>query len=191
MTGIDLESDAAALAASASQIAGIGEIAEHLKLLESELAELTERAKAKAEEIRVVLEDELPDAMDAAGCEEFRTSDGRTIKVAKVVRAAISKDRESAAFDWLRENGFDDLIKNKVEVSLGREQDALTAKLRKQIEKLGLEPTVKESVNPQTLSAFCREKLEEGMKLPAELLGIYAARVAKITTKKGKTANGK
>ena len=38
-----------------------------------------------------------------------------------------------------------------------------------------------ESVHPQTLAAFAREKLKAGEEVPLDLLGLYAGRQAKVT----------
>jgi hypothetical protein len=65
---------------------------------------------------------------------------------------------------------------------MGKEKragDLLTFLLKK-----GYEAESKEYVHSQTLSAFVREQIEAGRKIPMDLLGVFQYDEAKVTRKK-------
>lgn len=186
MTQLDLEADAAAIAADAAPNSEIGALAAQATALEQEIADAEEALKDLKARHKTLVEVALPEAMDSANCSIFGTPDGYEIEVANVLHASISKAREAEAFQWLREHGHEDLIKNELKVSLGRGDDDKAAAVRTALADLGLTPDSKQTVHANTLAAFCREQMEQGVSLPSDLLGIDARRVAKIKQPKGR-----
>ena len=87
------------------------------------------------------------------------------------------------AFEWLRSNGFGDLIKNTVTTTFNRGQDNQVAELVKVCENFGFKYLQKQKVEPMTLKAFAKEQVEKGKELPFDLFGIYIANKAKLKTK--------
>ena len=51
---------------------------------------------------------------------ELKLADGRHLKVSNYYGASIKDTKKEAAFSWLRDNGFGDLIKNQVSCSFGK-----------------------------------------------------------------------
>ena len=76
-----------------------------------------------------------------------------------------------------------DLIKNNVAVSFGMGEDEDAAKLKKQIEGLGLVCTEKEDVHWKTMKSFVTEQHNKGVDLPDEF-GVHVANKTKIVQKK-------
>jgi hypothetical protein len=103
--------------------------------------------------------------------------------VATVISANISKDRSAGAHEWLRDNGFGDLIKNTVSVNFGKGEDDKAGELIKGLEDSGYNVDQKEAVHPSTLKAFCKEQIEKGSEIPTDLFGIFIGQ--KTTIKKG------
>jgi hypothetical protein len=153
---------------------------------QAEAAVLAAEAKLKEEQgkLRQVKEVELPEFMQKElGLSECATRDGVKVSIEEKVRAGISKERGPQAFAWLRRNGSASLIKHvfKVEFSTGEDDraDALAEVLAR--EKFEVDDN--ESVNPQTLAAFVRERLAAGT-MPdeaLELLGVHRQRFAKLS----------
>jgi hypothetical protein len=143
-----------------------------------------EAALARAQaRLKDVAEVRLPTAMEEAGLEELKTPTGLKVSIKEDVRAAITKDNEQSAHQWLRDNGNAGLIKREVKVPFGRGQDALAEKLYEELAEKFEGVTDKASVNVQTLGAFVREQLKEGRVLP-ESISVYRQRVAKIALPK-------
>ena len=49
--------------------------------------------------------------------------DGSNVEIKPFYTGTISKEKQEEAFEWLRDNGYEDLIKNQVIVKFGRAED--------------------------------------------------------------------
>ena len=67
-------------------------------------------------------EQELPDAMQAAGLNQIVLSTGEKISINEFYNAHISKANQEVAYQWLVANGHEGLIKNEVLLKFGREE---------------------------------------------------------------------
>jgi hypothetical protein len=65
----------------------------------------------------------IPTMMSEMGLAELKLHDGSHLKVSTSYRAHISEANKEAAYNWLRENGLGDIIKNEISVSFGRNED--------------------------------------------------------------------
>jgi hypothetical protein len=137
-------------------------------------------AKAEMQQIECV---DLPEALTGSGLAELTTADGIKVSIKEGITAAISAENKEIAHRWLRESGFADLIKNKVEVDLGRGQDNVAGSVRSWCEENGITYKATESVHPQTLQAWVREQLSNGKSLPQDLFGVFHWRKAIIKEK--------
>lgn len=148
--------------------------------LEDVVAELEATLKGKKEELRQVTENDLPEAMEALGITEFRLADGRRVKIQEEVHASIPKSEEARAFAWLREQGYDSIIKRDVVVKFGKGEDELAEGLVNLLSEEGFNPDAKTSIHHSTLKSFVKDCLREGIELPQELFGIFRRMVAKV-----------
>ena len=141
--------------------------------LAQELARLEEAVKAKKEEFRATSEQELPEAMQAAGLSELVLSTGEKITIAEFYNAHISKVNQETAYNWLVSNGHAGLIKNEVSLKFARDQERIAEETILALKARGLSPEVRQSVHPSTLKAFVKEQLTSGKDIPSEPFGIY------------------
>jgi len=151
----------------------IGAVATDIAETEIEIANLKEQLKKKEDYKTKLSEEVLPSLFSEVGLSELKLSDGRKIKVSEYYRAAIKVENREAAYTWLRNNGFGDLVKNQVTCSFGRNEDEKASSLISDLNEKGLEPTQREWVEPSTLRAFVREQYESGKEIPMDLLGAY------------------
>ena len=85
--------------------------------------------------------------------------------------ATITIANREAAFNWLRDNGLGDIIKNDITVSFGKNEDNKAADYANLAqERQGYQPTQKLKVEPMTLKALVRERIENNKDMPMELL---------------------
>jgi hypothetical protein len=89
-----------------------------------------------------------------------------------------------AAYTWLRENGLGDLIKNEITVSFGRNEDNKASQYAVLAQGQGYEPVQKLKVEPMTLKALVRERLESGQEMPSDLFNVFSGNRTKITRNK-------
>lgn len=163
------------------QVAGL---ARQQLILEQRVEDLTAELKRAQNELAHISGEALPAALAEHGLTELKMADGSKVTVSTVISANISKERSNEAHDWLRANGFADLIKNTVSVAFGKGDDEKASRLINQLDQMGFDADQKEAVHPSTLKAFCKEQIERGSAIPSELFGIYIGQ--KTTIKKGK-----
>ena len=148
--------------------------------LATEVAELEASLKAKKEELRLTSEQELPDAMQAAGLTQITLSTGEKISINEFYNAHISKANQEKAYEWLVSNGHEGLIKNEVLMKFGRDESEVVEQTVSALQSRGLSPEVRQSVHPSTLKAFVKEQFTSGNDIPTEPFGIYIGTKATI-----------
>ena len=126
----------------------------------------------------------IPTMMSEMGLAELKLHDGSHLKVSTSYRATITEANKEMAFNWLRENGLGDIIKNEILVSFGRNEDNKAADYAKLAIGQGFQPTQKMNVEPMTLKALVRERIEAGKEMPTEIFGIFSEN--KTTIKRNK-----
>tara|TARA_Y100000034_G_scaffold80889_1_gene96984 strand:- start:263 stop:838 length:576 start_codon:yes stop_codon:yes gene_type:complete len=141
--------------------------------LATEVAQITADLKAKKEELRLTSEQELPDAMQAAGLTQITLSTGENISIKEFYSAHISKANQVIAYKWLLDHGHEGLIKNEVLLKFGREESEIVEQTVSALQSRGLSPEVRQSVHPSTLKAFVKEQFTTGNDIPTQPFGIY------------------
>jgi hypothetical protein len=155
-----------------------------LQRLEDEIANEEERLKIKKEKADKISNIAIPEIMRALKLKTMKLADGSAIEVKEVYSATIPLDKKEGAFNWLREHGLGDLIKNEVTVSFGRGEDNKAAEYADLARGQGLEPTQKLKVEPMTLKALFRERSENNQELPSEHFNLFKGNKTKITRSK-------
>ena len=174
MSSIDIDQD---------NVKSISDKCHQLNELQSQLKEKEEAVSLLKNKVRDMEERIIPEMMQEAGVSLLKLKDGSTVEVKPFYAAKIPESRVEEAFSWLRDKGFEDLIKNTVTASFGRGQDNQVSELIGVCEKFGFNYNKKEKVEPMTLKAFVREQVETGKELPFDLFGVYIANKTKITNK--------
>ena len=126
----------------------------------------------------------IPTMMAEMGLSHLKLADGSTVDVKANYSANISVANREKAFNWLRENGLGDIIKNEILVSFGRNEDNKAADYAELAKGQGFQPTQKMKVEPMTLKALVRERIEAGKEMPTEIFGVFSEN--KTTIKRNK-----
>jgi len=155
-----------------------------LQRLEDEIKNDEERLKLKKEKADKISNIAIPEIMQALKLKTMKLADGSAIEVKEVYSATIPLDKKEGAFNWLREHGLGDLIKNEVTVSFGRGEDNKAVEYTDLARGQGLEPTQKLKVEPMTLKALFRERSEKNEELPSEHFNLFKGNKTKITRSK-------
>lgn len=135
------------------------------------------------EQIRRITEQDLPEAMDEVNMTEFVLDDGTNIKVKPFYAASIPEERKDEAFDWLKMNDFDGMIKADVLVKFGKDEFEIAQSFLTFIRgfnEKAISPEYKEHVHWQTLRAFVKEQIEGGKPLPLDMFGVFVGRKAEL-----------
>ena len=90
---------------------------------ETVIKELEEKLATAKKSHREIAEQKLPDAMRECNLSEIKLANGTKISIQQFYSARIGKEQEELAFNWLKTNGHEDIIKNVVSVQFGRGED--------------------------------------------------------------------
>lgn len=174
------EEDAGALQVKNEDLSSIGALAKRAKELEKEIKDLDDIVDERKSQYRKLLEETIPGMLAELGMKSFKMADGSTVDVKPFYSASIKEENRAKAFEWLRQHGYDDIIKNTVSVRFGRNEDRLCEDLLAQLRSQGFPVEQAQKVEPQTLKAWVREMVEQGVEFPTELFGAYIGQKASI-----------
>ena len=126
--------------------------------------------------------EDIPGVMYEMGVERVDV-EGLTVARKMMVHASIPVARKEEAFEWLRQHGLDDIIKNDVTCSFGKGQDNLAGDVVGLLEQRGFDPKTKTHVHPSTLKAFIKERVTDGKPIDLDMFGAFIANAAEIRRK--------
>ena len=155
-----------------------------LQKLEDEVKEDEERLKTKKQRIDKLSGIAIPEIMETMKLKTMKLSDGSGIEIREMYSATIPVANREGAFNWLRNNGLGDLIKNEITVSFGRNEDNKASEYADLARGRGYQPSQKLKVEPMTLKALFRERSENNQELPAEHFNLFKGNRTKITRSK-------
>jgi len=155
-----------------------------LKELEDDLEQKEKELKELKRHIDLVSGEVIPTMMQEMNISTLKLADGSSVEVKPVYGASISVAKKEEAYTWLRENGLGDLIKNEITVSFGRNEDNKASDYANLAKGQGFEPVQKLKVEPMTLKALVRERLESGQEMPSDLFNVFAGNRTKVTRSK-------
>ena len=159
------------------QVVKLQGLEEELLVKEQELKELKRKVELVSAEV-------IPTMMQEMNISTLKLADGTSVEVKPVYGASIPADKREEAYKWLRENGLGDLIKNEVTVAFGRSEDDKAQQYAVLAQGQGYEPVQKLKVEPMTLKALVRERVENGLDMPSDLFNVFTSNRTKITRSK-------
>ena len=139
--------------------------------------------KKKKQEADKIGSEIIPNMLAEQGLSSLKLADGSSIDVRKSYNCTIKKDQMELAYNWLRENGLGDIIKNEVAVQFGKGEDNKAEQLLNLAEQQGYEPNQRSKVEPMTLKALYRERVEAGLDMPSDSFNIFVKDQTKISRK--------
>ena len=154
-----------------------------LQSLENEIKEDEEKIKIKKERADKLSGEVIPTMMKEMSLSSLKLADGSSVEVKPIYGASIPVAKREEAFNWLREHGLGDIIKNDVTVTFGRGEDNKASAYAVLAKGQGYEPVQKIGVHPQTLKAVVRERTESGQDMPADLFNTFVGNQTKITNR--------
>ena len=152
-----------------------------MQALENDIESDEKKLKDKKEKLRQISGETIPTMMSEMSLSELKLKDGSKVLVKPFYGAHIPASKQEAAFNWLRENGLGDIIKNDVTVTFGRGEDNKAMAYATLAKGQGYEPVQKIGVHTQTLKAVVRERTESGQDMPADLFNPFVGNQTKIT----------
>ena len=144
--------------------------------MEKDMKKIKEQADKIGAEI-------IPNLLAEQGLASLKLADGSSVDIKKSYNCTIKKDKLESAFEWLRNNGLGDIIKNEVAVQFGKGEDNKAEQLLGLAVREGYEPSQKQKVEPMTLKALFRERIEAGLDMPSDFFHTFVKDQTKIGRK--------
>ena len=180
---IDFEKDQENVLQKTTNIQSLADQVEKLEDLQKRLELQEDNLKNTKKQIDHLSGEVIPTMMSEMGLSHLKLMDGSSVDVKPNYSASITIANREAAFGWLRNNGLGDIIKNEISVSFGRNEDNKAADYAALAEGHGYQPQQKLKVEPMTLKALVRERLEAGKEMPTEIFNVFVGNKTTIKRK--------
>ena len=178
-----MEQDQTEVIKNTSNIKTLSDEVLKLRAMEDQLKIMEEALKNKKKEIDRISGEVIPTMLSEMGLSQLKLADGSSVDVKPFYSASISAQNKEKAYEWLRNNGLGDIIKNEISVSFGRNEDNKAANYAELAKSNGFQPTQKLKVEPMTLKALVRERIEAGKEMPTEIFNVFIGNKTTIKRK--------
>ena len=191
MNQINFEEDRVDSVTQVDQTKNLSDSVIELRNLEDQIAASENHTKDLKEKAKQLSNFDIPKMMEEMNVKKLKLKDGASIEVKSIYSASLVQGRSESdsdfikrreeAFNWLREHGLGDIIKNDVTVTFGMGEDNKATDYAVLARGQGYEPVQKVGVHTQTLKAVVRERTESGQDMPADLFNTFVGNQTKIT----------
>ena len=179
----EMEKDQTEVLDRTENIKSLADQVKKLRDLEDQVKAEAQALKDKEKEVERISGDVIPTLLSEMGLSSLKLADGSAVDVKPYYAANISLKNREAAYNWLRSNGLGDIIKNEITVSFGRDEDNKATTYVNLAKGQGYQPTQKLKVEPMTLKALVRERIEGGKPLPTEIFSVFIGNKTTIKRK--------
>ena len=180
---IDFEKDQEQVIDKTGNINKLADKIREMQAVQSAIESDEQQIKDKKKHLEHLSGEVIPTMLSEMGLSFLKLADGSSVEVKTNYSATITQAKKEQAFNWLRQNGLGDIIKNEIVVSFGRSEDDKAAAYAELAKGQGHQPTQKLKVEPMTLKALVRERLEGGKEMPTELFNIFVGNKTTIKRK--------
>ena len=183
MNNINFEKDQEEVLDRTTNLKSLADQVKNLRNLEDQLKVDEELLKDKKRDIEKISGEIIPTLLSEMGLSSLKLADGSAVEVKPYYGASISEKNREAAYNWLRSNNLGDIIKNNITVSFGMNEDNKAAEYANLAQSQGYQPTQKLKVEPMTLKALVRERIEKGVEMPMDIFNVFVGNRTKLTRK--------
>ena len=183
MNQINFEQDQTEVLDKTENIDKLANKIKQMQIIQKDIAQNEEYLKQRKQELEQISGEAIPTMLSEMGLSYLKLADGSSVEVKTNYSATITQANKEKAFNWLRDNGLGDIIKNEMTVSFGRNEDNKAAAYAELAKGQGYQPTQKLKVEPMTLKALVRERIEAGKEMPTEIFNIFVGNKTTIKRK--------
>ncbi len=183
MNQINFEDDQTDILDKTDDIDKLANKIKEMQAIQKDIEQNEEYLKQKKKDLEQISGEAIPTMLSEMGLSYLKLADGSSVEVKTNYSATITLANKEKAFNWLRENGLGDIIKNELTVSFGRNEDNKAAEYAELAKGQGYQPTQKLKVEPMTLKALVRERIEGGKPLPTEIFNVFIGNKTTIKRK--------
>jgi len=183
MNQINFEEDQTEILDKTDNIGKLANKIKEMQAIQKDIDQNEEYLKQRKKDLEQLSGEAIPTMLTEMGLTYLKLADGSSVEVKTNYSATITQANKEAAFNWLRENGLGDIIKNELTVSFGRNEDNKAAEYAELAKGHGYQPTQKLKVEPMTLKALVRERIEAGKPVPTEIFSVFIGNKTTIKRK--------
>ena len=154
MSKIDFEKDQTESITQTNEVKALSDQVVKLRQMEDQVKEKDTELKKLKKDLDIISAEVIPTMMTEMNISTLKLADGSAVEVKPIYGASISIDKKEKAFNWLRNNGLGDLIKNEITVSFGRNEDNKATAYAGLAAGQGFQPVQKLKVEPMTLKTL-------------------------------------
>ena len=183
MNQINFEDDQTEILDKTDDIGKLANKIKEMQTIQKDIEQNEEYLKQRKKDLEQISGEAIPTMLTEMGLSYLKLADGSSVEVKTNYSATITLANKEKAFNWLRENDLGDIIKNELIVSFGRNEDNKAAEYAELAKGQGYQPTQKLKVEPMTLKALVRERIEGGKPLPTEIFNVFIGNKTTIKRK--------
>ena len=183
MNQINFEEDRTEILDKTDNIDKLANKIKEMQAIQKDILQNEEYLKQRKKDLEQISGEAIPTMLTEMGLSSLKLADGSAVEVKPYYAANILVKNREAAYSWLRSNGLGDIIKNEITVSFGRNEDNKAAEYANLARGQGFQPTQKLKVEPMTLKALVRERIEAGKDMPMDIFNVFVGNRTKITRK--------
>ena len=173
MNQINFEEDQTEVLDKTSNINKLATKIKEMQAIQKDIEQNEEYLKQRKQDLEQVSGEAIPTMLTEMGLSYLKLADGSSVEVKTNYRTSITLANKERAYNWLRENGLGDIIKNELTVSFGTNEDNKAAAYAELATGQGYQPTQKMKVEPMTLKALVRERIENGRDMPTDIFSVF------------------
>ena len=158
-----------------------------LQDIQQEIQNYKDRIKDLEDNESYLSEVVIPDMMLAMNLKTMKLKDGSELEIDNKFFATALAPKRAEAYQWLRENGLGNIVKNEITVRFGKDEDTKATQYATLARGQGYEPEQKVSVHAGTLRVALEDLHTRGGQIPSEYFSIFAGYRTKITGKSKST----
>ena len=181
-----MENDQESFASNTDNIQQLASKCQEMLDLDKIISDKEEELKELETRRDVISSEVIPNLLSEQGLASLNMLDGSKVEVKKKFSCTVKADPDlkEKAHTWLRENNLGDIIKNNIAVSFGTGEDNKADDFFGLAASSGYEPEQSQKVEPSTLRALFRERVQNGLDMPSDIFNVYIKDETKITRRK-------
>ena len=137
---------------------------------ETQIVDLQQELKDLTSLLKAVSEHSIPTMMETLGMKDFTLANGRKLTIKDFY---AGRPLSPEAFNWLKENGYGDMVKAKVIIPYDFTDDDELTEITGPLEEADITYETKTEIHHMTFGAFLREQASKELTLPSELFDVY------------------
>ena len=118
MNQINFEQDQTEVLDKTENIDKLANKIKQMQIIQKDIAQNEEYLKQRKQELEQISGEAIPTMLSEMGLSYLKLADGSSVEVKTNYSATITQANKEKAFNWLRDNGLGDIIKNEMTVSL-------------------------------------------------------------------------